>query len=216
MNGEITYQDTLIDGPTIEPLDLAEVKKALKFTPTSEDTLIDMWISAARQYFEEQTGRQLLTARRSRRLACAPCQRSIELPFPPLQSVVSVRSEDDDGDLTVFDASNYVVLTGNSGPTCPRGTVRLVSGASWPTGALTIEYLCGYGAATGDVPELAKAALYFLVGHFHKFRAEVQEIEPGKSLAQLPIGAKSILESFKWSAKASIVARTTDGAAPWV
>jgi len=53
---------TLIEGPALEPLDLDQVKKHLRFGPTTEDTLLDGWISAARQYFEEQTGRQVMRA----------------------------------------------------------------------------------------------------------------------------------------------------------
>jgi uncharacterized phiE125 gp8 family phage protein len=162
MRGVIDCVDTLLVGPTVEPLDLAEVKKALKFTPTSEDTLLDVWIAAARQHFEEQTGRQVMTARRSRRLSCAPCQREIELPFPPLQEVISVTTDDENGDPVTFDAAEYDVVLANNGPTCPRGRIRLKPGAAWPTGGpITIEYLCGYGDAPGAVPELVRGRCIF-------------------------------------------------------
>jgi uncharacterized phiE125 gp8 family phage protein len=217
MRGVIDCVDTLLVGPTVEPLDLAEVKKALKFTPTSEDTLLDVWIAAARQHFEEQTGRQVMTARRSRRLACAPSQREIELPFPPLQEVIGVTTDDENGDPVTFDAAEYDVVLANNGPTCPRGRIRLKPGAAWPTGGpITIEYLCGYGDAPGAVPELVRGALHLLVGHFHKFRSEVQEVDPGKSLAQLPFGASAILSAFKWSALEQVVPRYAGGATAWV
>lgn len=200
----IEAQDSLITGPTIEPLDLEEVKKALKFTPTTEDTLIDVWISAARMYFEEQTGRQLLTATWERWLDACPDSGIIELPHPPLQSVVSVAYDDSANVEHTFDAASYVV-SAPQGPTCERGRVSLVSGGSWPSTvnqarSVRIRYIAGYGDAPGDVPELIKGALYFLVGHFHRFRSEGVE----QAVSKLPLGAETIMRAFRLSAIAQI------------
>lgn len=198
---EILTTSTLITGPTMEPIDLDEVKKQLRFTSSSEDTLIDTWISAARQHFEEQTGRQCLTATWEYWLSGFPVQAVIELPHPPLQSVVSVSYDDDTGTETVIDPTTYLV-SAPSGPTCRRGRVGLLPAGVWPTittvkaDAVRIRYLAGYGSAPVAVPELVKTALYALVAHFHAHRSEVQE----QSASLLPFGAQAILTAFKYSA----------------
>lgn len=223
---EIDAIDTLIAGPTIEPVDLDEAKKALRFGSTTEDTLFDTWISGARQDFESQTGRQLLSATWEYWLNGSPCQCRIELPHPPLQSVVSITYDDENGDAQTFDAANYIVVN-PQGPHCRRGYVELVNGASWPivgnhAKALRIRFIAGYGDAPGAVPEVVKGALYLLIGLRHKFRTEVHE---GRSTipTQLPLGAESIMKQFKDSAIAQLPALTRwcygyayqSGSYPW-
>lgn len=213
MHGLIDTMDSLIVGPTREPLDLDEVKKHLRFGSTTEDTLIDAWISAARQHFEEQTGRQIMTATWEYWLAGSPYLGVVELPHPQLQSIVSITYDDSDGEEQTVSASDYAVAA-PAGPTCRRGRVSLGTGGSWPSitgdtkaNAIRIRYKAGYGDTPGDVPELVKSALYLMVAHFHKFRAEVHEGTQG-SLTQLPLGAEAILRNFKWSALPSLHVRT--------
>lgn len=194
----LRVSEFLITPPMIEPLDLDEIKKSLRFTPTSEDTLLDVFISAARQHFEDITGRQLMDAEWEHRVAGNFCG-VIELPHPPLLEVVSI-TYGDEGDETTLDPSSYVV-TAPAGPHAARGWVKLPAGESWPTATETrIRYRAGYGSTPGDVPELVRVALGFLVGHFHKYRAEVQETKFAGALTTLPLGADAILKSFKYSA----------------
>lgn len=200
---DIAVYDTLITGPTLEPLDLDEVKKHLRFSPTSEDTLLDTWISAARQYFEEQTGRQLLTATWERRLDAFPVG-LIELPHPPLQDVVSVTYLDDNGDTQTLDDDAYVVTT-PAGPQATRGFLEPAMGTSWPSagttrGTVRVRYTAGYGDHPGDVPELVKGVLGLLVGHFHRWRAEVHETRQGTQISRLPFGVPELIAGFKYTA----------------
>lgn len=213
MHSSVITADTLITGPTIEPLDVDEVKKALRFTSTSEDTLLDLWISAARQYFEEQTGRQLMDATWEYQMEGYPAG-VIELPHPPLIAVVSITHPTDE----VWSADNYTV-DAPTGPHAARGRIVPVSGGSWPSstghlGSVRVRYRAGYGTQPGAVPELIKAALLFLVGHFHKFRAETYEATRG-SIERIPIGAEAIIRSYRYSAlPIHPIRRTTVGT--WV
>ncbi len=197
MRGIIDTMDSLIAGPLLEPLDLEEVKKQRRFSSTSLDTLFDLWISAARQHWEELTGRQLLTATWEYWLDAFPVQTAIELPHPPLQAVLSVTYDDGDGVAQTWDAANYRVIA-PQGDRAPRGRLVLASGASWPTtliqpAAVRIQYLAGYGDAPADVPELDQHVLMTLVGHFHKYGEAVQDAK--NTLADLPVGAKMILQA---------------------
>lgn len=202
MYGVIETMDHLVAGPTVEPLDLDEVKKQRRFSSTSLDTLFDLWISASRQWFEEYTSRQTITATRERWMDAFPCQRAIELPYPPLQSVVSVKYGPEGADEETLDADSYTVLA-PSGDRAVPGRIALVSGASWPTvtcqpKAVRIQYVCGYGNAPGDVPELVKAGLFWLVGHFHKYGEAVQD--GSIALRELPLGVRMIFDGLKYSA----------------
>ncbi len=216
MRGVIDTTDSLITGPTVEPLDLDEVKKVLRFTSTSEDTLIDVWISAARQHFEEQTGRQLMTATWEYALDAFPTDPrnggnyQIEIPHPPLQGVTSLAYDDGSGVEQIMDPADYVIRN-ESGSHCKRGRVVLAATATWPgtsgqPKSVRIRYQAGYGDAPGDVPELCKGALYFLVGHFHQFRAEVHAGDRF-TIAKLPFGAEEILRGFRYSALPTLLPR---------
>lgn len=205
----IPSNESLITGPTLEPIDLDEAKKSIRFTSTTEDTLIDTWISAARMYFETETDRQVMTATWEYWLDCFPSQCEIELPHPPLRSVLSVKYDDTDGVEQTLSSALYRV-DATSGPFCKRGRLVLLSGTEWPEtiyqpSSVRIRYTAGYGDVPGDVPELIKAAIFFMVNHFFKFRAEVYESRQGHALQSLPIGAKAILSGFKFSSQQTLV-----------
>lgn len=208
LSDEIDTALTLIEDVTFEPLDLEEVKKILRYSATREDTALDGWMAAARTYFEEETGRDTSNRTREYWLDEFPGQRQIEIPRPPLQSVLSIKYDDADGVEQTFDAANYRVINPHDAY-CVPGRIALVYGASWPATicqakAVRIQFISGYGNARGDVPELAKAAMLYLVGHFHKFRAETQENTPGTSLVQVPIGFASIVRAFKYTARPTL------------
>ena len=89
--------------------------------------------------------------------------------------------------------------------------------ASPPSANVTrVQYRAGYGAQVGDVPELIRVCLLFLVGHFHKYRAEVQETKFAGALTQLPLGADAILKSFKYSALSTCRLKAPNAGTGWV
>ena len=198
----IRSEDSLIVPPSCEPLDLDEVKKQRRFSSNSLDTLFDLWIAAARQHLEEQTGCQLITATWETALDDVPGHGVIELPHPPLQRVVSIVFDDADGVGQTWDATAYRTIT-PTGPHPRRGRVALMSGGSWPTatrqpGGVRIRYQAGYGNTPGAVPELVRYALFMLVGHFHKFGEEINEARA--TILQLPLGAKDVMNAMKYYA----------------
>jgi len=199
------YTDVeLITPPLIEPIDVDQFKKHIKFTPSSEDSLIDTYIAMARAQFEEYTGRQLITATWEYQLEGFPAG-VFDLPKPPLIKVVSVTYGADD--VVLVEGTDYRVTT-PKGPYARRGYLQPISGA-WPSAttdraAVRIRFEAGYGPAPGYVPELARGCLFFLAAHFHQYRTEivVDPIRVG-TLIPLPIGAESIMRAFKNSALSS-------------
>jgi len=84
---------------------------------------------------------------------------SVDLPYPPLQSVTSVTTYDRDNTSSVFSSSLYSV-------DLQSGRLYLNEGEVWPTNlrdyaAVEIEYIAGYGAS--NVPEPIKGAILELV-----------------------------------------------------
>lgn len=208
---ELDFDDFLIEGPAIEPVDLDEFKRSQRITTTSEDTLIDTYLAAARTYVEELTGRHTIAVTRERSLEDVPYANTtvpypvgvIELPYPPLLSVVSVSYEVDGSpdETTLVEGTDYVVHA-PTGPYAKRGKVRPITGGSWPSvtvglGTVRIRYRAGYGDQPGDVPELLKQAIALVAGEFYKVRANVHE---GATLSSPPIGFEAIIRAFKYSA----------------
>lgn len=201
----IRTSDRLIDPPVHEPVDIALVKKNLRFTSTSEDVLIAGWITSARHYFEQATSRATTAALWEYGLDSAPCGRIIELPHPPLLEVEEVLYTDGDGNEQTFAAANYTVRAAGGGspavvtdPFAGRGRIELVDGASWPTtasqmNAIRIRYLAGYGGTVNHMPELIKAVHYDLVRHFH-----------ARPDGELPMTTQVMLRMFRDTAISTI------------
>jgi uncharacterized phiE125 gp8 family phage protein len=197
----------------VEPVTLDMAKDHIRNLTTNDDDLLTAWIATARGMFEDEAGRQIINATREYALDAVPWHRSIELPYPPLAGDVVITYDDADGVEQTFDAGNYVVepsfINESSPPAidphCRPGRVRLATGASWPTtscepGSLRIRRTCGYGATPSDVPGAVLAAIYLLIGHFYRNRSEVAEAKTRGGFEQIPLGAQSLINQFKWSA----------------
>lgn len=206
--------------PANLPLTLTYAKQHIRALGTTDDTLTTFRILAAAQFFEEQTGRQLLTATREAWLDAFPFvgfsggTARIELPKPPLQSVVSVKYIDSSGTLQSFRGGSPIADLFTTvkpvGPYAARGWVEPTYGTYWPTaraqtGAVRIQYTCGYGDTAAAIPELVRGVLCFLVGHFDQYPVPTV---PG-GIEEIPYGIRIMLEGFKYSALPSQVLRTT-------
>jgi uncharacterized phiE125 gp8 family phage protein len=211
--------DTLIStvanaSPPVQALTLSYVQDHIRALGQTDANLIAVWIDAAAMYFESQTGRQLLTATREAWIDAFPflgasgLEARIELPHPPLQSVVSVKYIDGNGVLQSFvggsPLANLFRTSAPAGPTAARGYVEPLFGQAWPvardeTGAVRIQYTCGYGNTAAAIPALVRQLLCYLVGHFDTFRSAVHEARRGQVL-ELPYGVQSLVDVFKYSA----------------
>jgi uncharacterized phiE125 gp8 family phage protein len=138
----------LVTGPAREPIHLAEAKLHLKIDETLDDQGIRDRISAARQHAENSwaAGWQLVTATYDLQFDCFPhYSYAIELPWPPLQSVVSITYIDTAGVTQTLDPSKYIV----DAPTDWPGRIAIAYGQSWPStrqiiNAVTIRFIAGF------------------------------------------------------------------------
>lgn len=219
-NHEYGLTDTLIstvaDGsPSVLPITLDYAKLHIRALGTVDDPLINVWIQAAASYFEEQTGRAILT--QTHEVSCdrfpffgaSGMYQRIELPKPPLQSVTSVKYIDCNGALQSYSTGGspdtpYWTTSAPAGPYARRGFVEPLFGNRWPTaqlqtGSVRIRYVAGYGSTPHDVPTLVRGILCYLVAHFDTFRSAVHEARRGQVL-ELPYGVEAMLDGFKYSA----------------
>ena len=155
--------------PPVEPVTLVEVKSLLRIDDNDDDNLISSMITAIRQRAEEWTRRSFLTQTWTLWLDEFPFRhgntlnklngRVIIIPRPPMQSVIFIKTYDNDNSAVTFDASDYFVDTASS-----PGRVALNDNSSWPTSlrkfsAVEVEFIAGYGSNASDVPEGIKQGM---------------------------------------------------------
>jgi len=176
----------LITAPTSEPLTLEEAKAHLRVDHDDEDTLIYALIVAARQGAEHITERALMTQTWELALdwfPCVPYRRvewkhdrlladAINIPKPPLVSIVSVKYIDTEGVQQTLDSSAYLLDS-------HREPARILSvyATDWPdtreqANAVLIRFTCGYADAA-SVPQEIKQWMLLQIGMMYENRESV-------------------------------------------
>lgn len=173
-----------LDTTPVEPLSLDEGKAYLRVDTTVDDVLITETIKAARIKCEQIANANLTLA--SYRLTCdylpwgdalgyLGCWQYgsswggfLELPYPPLTAVQSIRYAGFDGSSHLIDSTAYVVAPGSP------GRIALAYGTAWPfvrsgVGAVQIEYTSGVPA---DKMAAVKSAIRLMLGHLYTHRSE--------------------------------------------
>lgn len=197
--------------PASEPLSRDEAKAFCRIDAedTSQDSLVDTLIAAARQRCEKTTRRALVTQTwrvtfdrfpglvfvtpdypgwEYLRLGADGDPRVIRLPRPPLQSVTSVQYVDTAGVLQTISSSDYLVDTDTE-----LGRLFPAYGTYWPVtrpqaNAVRIVYVAGYGAAS-DVPADLKHRLLVHVAHSFERREDADEAFLEKLFESFAIGS---------------------------
>lgn len=141
----------LITAPTVEPVTLEQAQAQLRNTSSSDETMIEMLITVARQHVEGMLHRALITQTWDLYLDAFPCH-EIRIPLPPLQSVTHVKYDDENGDEQTWSDDDYTVDTVNQ-----PGWVLPVEGVPWPTtfngvNTVRVRFVAGYPPDTGDSP----------------------------------------------------------------
>jgi len=139
--------------PAAEPLHLRDAKlyinRAVDYTAadafTYDDSKLTAMIASARGVAEGETWKTLVLQVFDYYLDSWPSGREIQIPRPPLRSVVFVKYTESDGTVNTFSTSYYDVDTDST-----FGRIVLGYGDSWPTETLTptnpihIQFIAGY------------------------------------------------------------------------
>jgi len=102
---------TVATEATSEPVTLTEAKAWLGISGTTHDTTLTASITAARKKVESLSGRSLV-ARTLELTVHEYSEASIDLPFPEISAITSVKETDSAGVETTILAANYQLIYG--------------------------------------------------------------------------------------------------------
>jgi uncharacterized phiE125 gp8 family phage protein len=182
---------TLVTGPTVEPISIAEAKDQCRIDITDDDVLIGSLIVAARRVAEMVLRRALITQTWDYVADAFPAGDRLVLPRAPLQSVTSITYVDSDDASDTVASGDYQVDT-DSVP----GRVVLKSGSTWPSVTLrvangvTVRFVAGYGDDGDDVPQEIRQAMLLMVGHWYENREDSVGVG---NVQRIPMGAEWLL-----------------------
>jgi uncharacterized phiE125 gp8 family phage protein len=200
-NRPVHQSTKVISQPEQEPISLEQAKAHLRIIDfNGDDDLISALIIAAREWVENYTQRALITQTIRFQLDSLPwfgnyrpLGAMLYLPMPRVQVVNSIKYLDGSGTQHTLDESRYVVDT-DSEP------CRVVSQQHQPfpftarlPGAISIEYVAGYGDNGSDVPYGLKQAMLLLVGHWYRATSSV-----GDFGTEAPMGVYSLCAVHCW------------------
>jgi len=162
---------TLSTAPIVEPIALDDMKRHLRILTSDDDAYITDLIKVVRKKVELDLRRALITQTWTMYLDDFPAGGAvIHIPYPPLQSITSIKYYDTANAQQTWSSSEYEVDIYSE-----PARVGEVSGYTWPStydrlNAVEIIFVAGYGAAGADVPWTVKQAMYMLAGHYYENR----------------------------------------------
>jgi len=185
----------VITPPAAPVVSLAEAKKHVRAEDfTDDDSYIESLVAAATGTIDGPNGwlgRALVTQTLEWRGDDFGCD-DIELPFPPISAIVSVKYDDTNGTEQTVSSGDYRLV---GQPNKPR--IALAYGSSWPSirwqgEAVRVRYTAGYGAASA-VPAPIRQAVLLMVGELYDKR----EVASDAQRYELPFAAAALLSTFR-------------------
>ena len=154
-----------------EPVSLETAKAFLRVDGTADDAVIGLLISAAREKGEAISRLAFLTQTVELVLDAWPDDLTLRLRRAPLQSVTSVTYLDEEGVQATW--TDYQVDARSAVGYVTFGSVPSVT--LFPTGAIKITYVAGYGDTATSVPSNIQMALLMLIAYWYENR-ESQDV----------------------------------------
>ena len=154
--------------PTTFPVTLTEAKAHCRVTDDDDNNYIVDLIKVATAKVETDTARQLIDAIWTLTLDAFP--KIIYLPYPPVQSVTSVKYYDSAGSQQTWGSSNY-----QTDLLAEPGRIQPAYGLSWPDvrsqlNVVEVIYVAGYGDEASDVPVELKQGIKLWLAQMYEFR----------------------------------------------
>ena len=185
-----------ITPPAYEPLSRALAKAHLRITDTLSDSLIDIYIAAAREYVEDYTGHCLVTQTWRYSLdqfpllpnsqyapgnpnivqpavnnvwPLDPSMWAIFVPRSPIQSVASIVYADTQTTTKTLDPSTYVVDSDSEPPRLTTAVSSFWPSAVFNPNAVQITLMAGYADPQVIVTGTAAAGTFTQVGSYNGY-----------------------------------------------
>ena len=182
--------------PSAYPIVAADAKTHMRITHALDDTYITSLCYAAILDFETQTHRQLITATYDLYMDDFPLD-VIDMPRPPLQSIVSIKYQDTDDAQQTVSSSVYDIDTAST-----PGRLYLDYNQTWPTDTrghyndVVVQFKAGYGDAAANVPADIKIALLQMVSHWYMNR---EPVLVGMVAREVPMSTNRVINHYRWS-----------------
>jgi uncharacterized phiE125 gp8 family phage protein len=155
-----------------EPVTSAEAKLFAKIPGTTEDSLVTIFISAARQALEKYTASSFAEKTLHATWIKLPDDNELELPYGPVIAVSKVYKIDEEGTETELTLNTDYHIYGDQ-------DIIVKIESFWSTGiqldySIRVEYTAGYGHAnTETLPAPLKEAIMKQVATDYEFREDV-------------------------------------------
>jgi|TARA_R110000744_G_scaffold271058_1_gene384086 uncharacterized phiE125 gp8 family phage protein len=179
-----------------EAVSLDRVKRSLGLDNVRDfDTTLQELIQSASGAVSADLGRALTETSYTLYLDRWP-GRQIQLPYPPLISVHSVKAWGDASEtLDTFASSKYTVSTGGD-----PGLIWLNEDSDWPElmdrpTPIEIHFKAGYGPDTDDVPAAIQAAVAMTAAYFYD---QPLPVITGTIATELPLGVSRLIDSERF------------------
>lgn len=178
---------TLVSAPAQEPVSLTEAKLQCKVDMVIDDVLIEGYIRASRQAFEEYASRGPFT--QTWKLVGPGFNDEIRLPrAAPLQSVEWVKYYDNSNVLQTLSASVYTAEL-----VAEPGYLFRTPYQVWPAvgprpDAVQVQYIVGW-ASVATIPAPIKQGMLLLIAHWYRNR---ETVVIGNVVTQLPFSVESL------------------------
>lgn len=181
---------SIIEPVSTAPVTLEEAKAQIVVTHALDDELIDSFIVAALDQVERATNVNFGLKTIDLYLDEFPA-RMFALGVHPVQEVVSINYDDENGDEQTIASDQYRVDTVSL-----LGRLQTING--WPTvdaarfNSVRIRCKVGYTDAT-LVPSSVKQAMLLVIAHLYENR---EGVITGTIAAELPLGVKALLAPY--------------------
>jgi uncharacterized phiE125 gp8 family phage protein len=167
----------LITPPAIEPVTVDDVKLSTRVSYDAEDSLLQLWISSARELAEDFQHRAFITQEWELSFDTFP-KLPVELYRPPVQEIVSFKLYDYQNNEIEIPLSDLLVDTDSLMP-----RVTLARGVSFPSvqlrelDAVKVRYKAGFGDTCCNVPRnVIDAILLYCSYRYENRTAEVEKV----------------------------------------
>ena len=179
----------LVDGPTVEPVALAEAKLWLRIDAPDEDDLVSALIVAARLMVEAEIG-QVLIGQNWRLIADAwPQGDMIPVRIGRILAVTGGRTFSAESVPTPIAANRFTVFP-NAEPPAILPLEHPSPGRAHA--GIEIDLRLGYGEVASDVPETIRLAIRRLVTLWYENRGEADDPQYG-----VPPQIRALLRPFR-------------------
>ncbi len=149
--------------PTSEPVSVEEVKEYARIDGSEEDNLLTSFIESSRIKVENFLGKALIN--RTIELTFDNWSKHIILlPSPPLVSITSVVTLDEDDTATTYNSDNYYIrIEAIPGEIIIKKESTLPTNTERDKGGYKITYVAGYGTNPEQIPAPIREAIKMFV-----------------------------------------------------